>query len=82
MSTALLKVTRMSTRTITEPHASSRFHHAAAAAYELAAEHHRKAARYLDLGEDDEAHKRAASARRHARTGDEQAQVARQHSGE
>jgi hypothetical protein len=69
----------MSTQTVARPHASSKFHHAAAAAYELAADHHRKAAQHHDRGDSHEANVLAASARIHARTGDEQAQKARQH---
>jgi hypothetical protein len=69
----------MSTLTMRRTHASSKFHHAAAAAYEQAADYHRKAAHHRDRGEHREADNIADSARMQAMTADAQAKAAKEH---
>lgn len=68
----------MTAHTLPRTHVSSKFHRAAAAAYELAADQHRKAAQHRDRGEHPEADRVSASARMHARTAEEQARAAQQ----
>lgn len=69
----------MTTLTMRRTHASSKFHHAAATAYELAADHHRKAAAHRDRGEHREADSVTDSARMQAMTADAQAKAAKEH---